>query len=464
MDRHTTLFVIYKSSKVLMLFACVSRPELIENLERVDGLELRLDLFPWSKEKIKETIKKYVCILTLRRTSSDESDEEGREKKIRELLQLEPSFFDLESDMREEFLKEVIQNYPRTKIILSYHNYRETPEDLDSIYQSMSRFGAFGYKMATMTNSTNDALKMLLFSKKHPKLSTICMGERGAFARVLGAVFGNPIDYGAVHPDETVAPGQLTIGEMGSIYRYWKINGETALYGLIGDPVVKSQGHLYHNGVFQDRKINAVYVKMRVTPDELSTFIQLAKELQFQGLSVTMPLKERILPFIDEGDVNVHSCKASNTLSFKGGTTHGTNTDGSGALDAIENRTSVSGKKLVILGAGGAARAIAFEAKKRGADVQIVNRTHQKGEKLATELGVSFGKEPGTYDILVSCTPITIEIEDRWIAKEKLVMDITYAPKKTPILRKALLKGCEVIYGEEMFFNQAKQQTTYWFS
>lgn len=443
-----------------MLFACISRPELLKNLEGVDGVELRLDLFPiLDLKQIKQILDQYSCILTLRRASQSEGE---REKKIIELLQLNPPFFDLEWDMRETFLIDVIAKYSKTKFILSYHNFEQTPDDLDGIYRAMVRFPTFGYKIAAMSLSTNDALRMLLLSKKHPNLSTICMGEKGEFARVLGPVFGNQIDYGAVNNQEKVAPGQLCLHDLLTIYRYRSLEKKTALYGLIGDPVDKSQGHIYHNDLFRDKKTNALYVKMGLCPEEISTFFPLAREIGFRGLSVTMPLKEAIVSHIDKPDRNVLGCKASNTLLLKEGCVFGTNTDGVGALDAIEKRGSVDGKKVVIIGAGGASRAIAFEAKKRGAEVWIVNRTKEKGRILAEDLECKFGF-PSFYDILACCTPSNLEIDQKWILEGALVMDITYAPKETPFLLAAKAKGCEIIYGEEMFINQAKLQTKFWF-
>ncbi len=445
-----------------MLFACISRPELLQNLEKVYGVELRLDLFPSLEvEKIKEILEKHLCIFTLR--SSSQSEEE-RENKILEMLRLNPPFFDLEGDMREEFLMHVISTYPKTKFILSYHNFEKTPENLDEIYRSMVRFQAFGYKIATMTLSTNDALRMLIFSRKHADLSAICMGEKGEFARVLGPVFGNQINYGSVNNQEKVAPGQLCISDMLRIYRYNKLEEKTALYGLIGDPIEKSQGHIHHNGVFTQEKTNALYVKMVLRKEELAEFFPLAKEAGFQGLSVTMPLKEAIVPYIDQSDSHVEGCKASNTLRFKEGKILGTNTDGKGAVDAIEKRGSINGKTMVIIGAGGAARAIAVEAQNRGAKVVIVNRTEDKAIALAKELGCEVGKSPCSCDILVGCTPSSLEVGKEWIARATLVMDITYAPKQTPFLQEALQKGREVIYGEEMFVNQAQLQRKFWFS
>ncbi len=388
-----------------------------------------------------------------------------KESIILELLKLKPQFFDLEYDMRGDFLIKTIEDHPSTQFILSYHNFEKTPDDLEAIYQNMKKTPSFGVKIACMTRCANDALRMLLLSKKHADLSAICMGDLGSFARPLGPVVGNLIDYACASVDDKTAPGQLSVSELVDIYRYRSLNRQTALYGLIGDPVEQSRGHMYHNDVFAKRSHNSVYVKMNVKLDELSQFFSLAKELGFLGLSVTMPLKEAVLAHINEKDPFVLGCESSNTLLLSSEKILGTNTDGQGALDAIERKMKVRNKTVVLIGAGGSARAIAFEAKARGANVWIVNRTVSKAKHLALLFDCQFGSLfdfPPSYDILINCSPDPMPIEERFLSPNALVMDIVYTPRETLFLKKALQKGCEVVFGEEMFFNQADLQTRFW--
>ena len=436
-----------------MLFVSIARPEFIPHSSV--AIELRLDLFPQiDLESIKNLIQNTTVMLTLRRTA--QRTESEREALIERLLDLEPPFFDLESDMRPQFLHAAIKKYPKTEFVLSYHNFEGIPADLDQIYREMAKYEAFSYKIAVMVHSTNEAVRMLLFAKKHPKTSMICMGESGSFARALGPVVGNLVDYAAVDAQERTGPGQLTAEELMDIYHYPSLNRETAIYGLIGDPVEKSPGHIYHNGVFQKRGLNAVYVKMGVKPEELAEFIALAKEIGIRGLSVTIPLKEKILPCIDgpAGPIG-----AINTLRFHNGQITGTNTDGRGALDAIEKKIPVRGKKVVLLGAGGAARGIAFEAKARGAHVLVLNRTVQKAKELGYEAG-GLDEVPDDYDILINCSPMSID--PGTIRPKTVAMDVVYAPRETEFLKAADAKGCQIVYGEEMFLNQAALQTAFW--
>ena len=443
-----------------MLFLSTARTEMVDS-----AIELRLDLF----EKLHvEDVRNFLrhsnhpIMFTLRNARHGGrflGSEWERESLIKQLLALKPPYFDLEYDMRPSFLQEVMQSHPQTRVILSYHNFQETPKDLSSIYRSMQNYPAYSYKMAVMTHSTLDALHMLEFVRNHPRTSAICMGAKGSFGRVLGPVFGNLVNYACLHVDEQTAPGQLSAEELSNVYSYSNLNGQTSIYGLIGDPVEKSPGHIYHNAVFRKKELNAVYVKMTVRPEELTDFISLSKALGVRGLSVTIPLKEAILPYIDEIEPAAQKIGAVNTLRFEKGKIRGINTDGLGALDAIEKKGLVNGKRMVLLGAGGAARAIAFEGLKRGADVLVLNRTLDRAIKLSQDLGCRAGgldEMPSAYDIVVNCSPDPMPID---LKPETVAMDVVYSPRETDFLKRASLLGCRIVYGEEMFLNQAARQT-----
>ncbi len=455
-----------------MLFISTSSLSIPKDiLDSVDGIELRLDLFPsvdlsLLDHFIKTSLKP--VMLTLRSKSQGgkfEGSEETRKSFILKLLKLRPSFFDLEWDIGEEFLQETLHEHPDTKFILSHHTQGEflDEEKLNEIYQQMKTYPAFGYKIALHVSSSSQALQMLLFSQKRPQLSVICMGEIGSFGRILGPVVGNLIDYAALDETSKTAPGQLTVSELIDIYRYPFLNPQTALYGLIGDPVDKSQGHLYHNKVFAQKNQNALYVKMAVKPEELSLFLPLAKELGFRGLSVTMPLKELVFPLTTPINSNVKAIQAINTLLIQKNQILSTNTDGKGALDAIENKLLVKDKILVLIGAGGAARAIAFEAKIRGADVWILNRTVEKAKALAKEVDCNYSTTPPKHcDVVINCSPVPGEFDYSCIKNTTLVMDVVYNPRETPFLQRAAKLGAQIVYGEEMFWNQAAAQTAFW--
>ena len=272
------------------------------------------------------------------------------------------------------------------------------------------------------------------------------MGERGAFARILGPVVGNPIDF--AHLGKPTAPGQWSVQVLVDTYRYPKLNAQTSLYGLIGNPVSQSLGDVFHNKEFANHSLNCVYVKMTVEADELSEFFPRAESLGFRGLSVTMPLKEKVLP----------AAGPINTLLYENGAWMGLNGDGRAALDSLG---PVDQKHLVLLGAGGAARAIAYEAKRRGAKLTILNRTPETAEQLAREVGGST-KIPTHYDVLINCTPSSMPVDPDFILPSAQVMDIVYIPRETKFLQAAAKRGASIIHGSNMFDAQAQAQFDLW--
>lgn len=439
-----------------MLFVSLSSP--VNPRVQCDGFELRLDLFsridPKEIAELSESLKKPV-ILTLRKKSAG-GDFEGTEKErlalIESLLFLKPYLIDLEHTTDPYFLKE-LACFP---LLISYHNYQNTPDDLSHVLKTIETPFAHAYKIATWAEKSSDALRMLLFVKQqaqHHKISGICMGEKGLPTRVLGPCVGNFIDY-ACYPDP-IAPGQLTPQTLRSLYHFDRLNPETHFYGLIGNPIDKSIGHIAHNQIMKDPKWNSVYLKMAVDPEELSSFLPLAARVGFKGLSVTHPLKEAVLPFLSPIHTQIG---AVNTLVFHEHTTEGYNTDGIGAIQSLNKE--LENKKMVIIGAGGTARAIAFEAIKLGAKVVILNRTVDKALQLAASLGCRGGsleELPETCDLLINATSSPLPIHPLPLT---FTMDVSFWP--TSFLQKARSLGCEVLNGSSLWEHQAKIQQKIW--
>lgn len=441
-----------------------------------DLLELRLDCFQsldLASLKILRSDFSIPMIFTLRsdiQGGSYSQSEENRLTDIRNLVMLKPEYLDLENHVSACFITEISTQHPEIKLVLSYHNFRETPEDLERIYQEMQKIPAFFYKIAVTAKNCLDAMRLLCWAKKsEDKLIAISMGYHGQVSRILGKMIGCPIIYAALGEDQESAPGQLSAKILIERYHYYSLNPQTALYGLIGDPVDQSISDETHNSLITAYGIDAVYVKIPVNPSELSDFLQFAKQLPFQGLSVTMPLKEHILSFLDEIDAQALEIGAVNTLLFKERKIFGFNTDGIGALDAIENAYQVKDKRIVIIGAGGATKAIAYEAHRRGGIVTIINRDERKAFQVAEALHcrgkgldyMAICAETG-YDILINCTPSSQPIAPDYILAEAIVMDITTKPKETIFLQLAKEKSCSIIYGYCMFIEQALGQFTLW--
>lgn len=442
-----------------MLVRVVTNPSEIQiDNERADLIELRLDYFEITEKPA------FPCIFTLRKKEQggvSTPTEENRLEKIEKYLQLEPEYLDIEADTDPEFIERIAQKFPNTKLIGSYHNFENTPEDLNATLEGMKNPHFAIYKIAVTAKSTTEMLQTMLFAK-HARLplAIISMGPFGKPSRVLGPIVGNVLDYASLEEDENLH--RYSLETLLEVFHYRKLNKDTEIYALIGDPIEKSPGHLFHNPRFHR---NAVYVKMCVQKNEVRKFFELLRNFQFGGLSVTVPLKELVYPVMDELTPIAKAVGAVNTVTFLDGKAIGTNTDAAGALNAIEREGKVKGKKVAILGAGGTARAIAYEAVQRGAVVSIFNRTPERSKRLAKEFGAAgysleeLGTHP--YDILVNTIPPkSIHIPE--ILEEKVVMDVVYDPKITPLLEKAKERGCQIITGEEMFLEQAVLQQKEW--
>lgn len=442
-----------------MLVGCVTDPNEIDEISfLVDLIELRLDHFEMQKRP------KYPCIFTWRRKDQGgarDIEESQRLISIEKYLELGPDYCDIETDTDPHFIQKMAQKFPKVKLIGSYHNFEETPKDLNALLKKNPHFSI--YKFALKANSTADMLRLMLWARNQEvPVSVMSLGEFGKPSRVLAPIMGSVLNYAGLKEDLSLH--RYSLETLLTVFHYRKLNKMTQIYALIGDPVEKSPGHIFHNLHFNK---NAVYVKMIVRPDEVAEVFSLMKQLPFGGLSVTIPLKEKVQVIMDTIKMTAQSIGAINTVTFENGQTIGSNTDGNGALNALEKHIFVKNKRLAVLGAGGTARAIVYEAMRRGAKVSIFNRTKKKAEKLAQEFSCEgFGLDAlhhFSYDILINTIPPTSK-EIPEIKPNTVVMDVVIVPKKTPLLEKAEKRGCRCVYGEEMFVEQALLQQKEWSS
>jgi len=452
----------------------------------IDGIELRLDYFTEIKPEDIKSLKQNFnlpMIFTLRKKSQGGffiSDEQKRLQLIKELIVLKPDYFDLEYDVSDDFIKELHAANQTVKLISSYHNFDETPGDLDAILKQMHRPEFYGYKIATQANSTLDTLRMLNFvhqNSKTTKITGICMGKLGEASRILAPVVDGYFNFTCIERDKQTTLGQLEIKTLMDLYNYKKLNTKTSIYALLGDPVGHSIGHIFHNKFFKDSNKNAIYLKLQLKPAELEGFFIFAKKSPFKGFSVTMPLKENVLPYLDELDDDAAVIKAVNTIVVRKDKYVGYNTDGIGALNAIEQKMKVKDKKIVIIGAGGTAKAIVYEAIRRGGQVIVLNRTVAKAKQLAANLGCQgFGFEYFAellkikYDILINATSVGMKDSDQplpipqqLLSPGHIVLDMVYAHDSV-LLKVAAKNKCTTITGKQVFVDQALAQQLIWFN
>lgn len=446
----------------------------VQNL--CEMMELRLDylidLDFVSLAKLLKTIDKPV-IFTLR-TLAEGGNFKGTHEQylniLNKLIPLEPHYLDVETHVTPQEMHELRSVHPQTKILLSFHDFKKMP-NLDQVYQEMQKTPADLYKIAILLNSSVDTLDLLDYMKEHsPKLVAMGIGKFGEVTRILSPVFGGAFVFSSLNTQGLTVPGQLTIYEFEEVYNYHHLNTSSAIYGLIGNPVVHSIGHLTHNKILHALDMAAVYVKFPVTEEELPKFLEMAKKVGMRGLSVTMPLKEIVMNYIDDIDPKAKRMGAVNTLVFEHGKIKGYNTDGNGALDALEAKIKVKGKKVVIIGAGGASKAVAYEAIERGARVVILNRNAERAEFLAQAIGCEGAgldkleqifKEG--YDVIINATPTSMPINPDLLLPKAAAMDLQTKPRYTEFLQHADQKGCPLVFGYEMFVGQALGQFELWF-
>jgi shikimate dehydrogenase len=249
------------------------------------------------------------------------------------------------------------------------------------------------------------------------------------------------------------------------------IDGQTLLYGIIGNPVRHSLSPIIHNGAFQRMGLNAVYLAFEVK--NLPEAMEGIRGLGIRGVSVTLPFKTQVIPFLDQIEGVAKKIKAVNTIANEEGKLIGHNTDWCGALEALEEKVALKDKRVILLGAGGAARAIAFGLKERGCRVFIHNRSSQKAADLANELGFIHGpmsfRERLDADVLINATSSGMVPQEgesplpKAVLPEGMtVMDIVYQPLRTRLLREAEEQGCQTIDGLAMLARQGAAQLQIW--
>jgi 3-dehydroquinate dehydratase/shikimate dehydrogenase len=440
----------------------------------IDGIELRLDYFDQIDLKALRSFLQKVnlpVMLAVRRADQGGKflgTEGERLALIESLCSLRPAYIDLEYDVPNEYRKRLFESYPEISFLSSYHNFSNTPDNLEELYKEVKTPYAHILKLATTAQSSLDALRLLSFIRARSskeKIIGVAMGEEGRATRILAPVVGSFLTYAPL--SEKTAPGQLSAQELQEIYHFGKLNQKTQIYCLIGDPVEKSLSAVIHNAVFEKFGVNAVYIKLKVKREELPAFFSQAQELPFQGFSITMPLKEAVMPLLTAMSSQTQAIGACNTIKIDKSQLIGYNTDGIGALNALEKKGAVLDKQIVIIGAGGAAKALAYEAIQRGAQVTLLNRTPSKAIAIAEALGATQGGgldlAPQSYDILINCTPESQLISEEWVLPGTIAMDIVNVPKNTSFLVKALSKQCALVFGYEMFTAQALEQQLIWF-
>ena len=243
------------------------------------------------------------------------------------------------------------------------------------------------------------------------------------------------------------------------------------IYGVLGNPIQHSLSPVMHNAAFEAAGVNALYVAFESS--DLKGSISGMRALGIRGMSVTIPFKTSVIPYLDELDPLAERIGAVNTVVNQNGRLKGYNTDGLGAMKALQERIDLVGKRCVLVGAGGSARGIGFMARENGMELVVANRSMDRGLSLADFLDCPFipleriGET--VTDVLIQTTPVGMfphedasPVPGDVFRKEMVVMDAIYNPLETHLLKTARAHGCATISGLEMFIHQGAEQFRLW--
>jgi len=360
----------------------------------------------------------------------------------------------------------------RAALILSYHDFRGTKK-LEETLEKMVALPADFYKIVTTATTLHDNVVMMKFLEKNSdrhSLIGLCMGEQGFISRVLGVRAGSAFTFAAVSEDEKTAPGQVTAQELRTTYRIEQVDPATRVYAVAGDPVAHSLSPAIMNAALRRETVNGVYVALHAKT--LKDLLGCVKDIPIHGLSITMPYKEAIVSHLDNTDAHTTKIGACNTVvRAQDGKLYGFNTDAAGVVRPLQQRISLEGAKILVLGAGGAARAAVYGLKERGAEVYILNRTLGPAQKLARSAHARLLKRADlkklTFDVIINATSVGMgntkesPLNENEI-KARYVFDMVYDPPETRLMKMAKAAGAEVIPGIEMFVQQAARQFEIW--
>lgn len=351
----------------------------------------------------------------------------------------------------------------------SAHFFRGMPRNLGRVVANLERGRPDAIKIAAQCDSLADSLKLARLARTRRKIVAMPMGEVALPVRFLALRERGGFAYAPV--ENATAPGQISLEEIKNLYRVDDFGRRTGVYGVIGDPIGHSLSPQMQNAGFQARGINAVYLPFLV--HDLGDFLGAVEALGIRGFSVTIPHKERILRHLDGCDPLAAKIGAVNTVVVRGGgKLYGYNTDYVSVLRALAPRIPLRGSRVLIVGAGGAARAVAFALAEAGAAVCIFARRSEKAKSLARAAGgealARNRLRREFFDAIVNATPVGMyprEGRSPLEARElncRLVFDTVYRPRRTKLLELAARRGVETVSGIEMFIAQGTAQWEIW--
>ena len=363
------------------------------------------------------------------------------------------------------FAEDLIASRGGRGVIVSSHVFGDPPADLVDRYNALRATGAEVAKLAIQVSTLKETLPLFdLAAKNTTGHVLIAMGNQGLPTRVLAARLRNRWTY----VGDGIAPGQLPLSRFIRDFRFRRIAADAALYAVVGNPVIHSRSPVMHNAGFAALGLKAVYLPLEAR--DVGDFVAFAREMRLGGASITAPFKIGLMPHVDVIDPLAKQVGAINTITVRNGRWLGANTDVEGFLAPLVRRISLEGARVSVIGAGGAARAVAVALASRRAKVTICARKTGEARAIADLVGGSAGDfppRPSSWDVLVNATPVGSEQTPgspmgNVPLDGAIVFDLVYAPADTELLRSARAAGCQTIGGVEMLIAQAERQFELW--
>lgn len=450
-----------------------NRELVAKNREYIDLCELRVDLLAPKEQKRAAEFPSMVdipVILTIRRVVDGgrfSLAERTRKDLFLKALDGEFAYVDIEDDIKKTDI-ETKAREKGVKIIRSIHDMERIPDDIFSKIYHLAERGDIA-KIAVTPRGFADVMTLFRIKEELKGVDKIVigMGEYGVCTRVLYKLMGSMLTFAS---DNEVAPGQISPRKLKIDYRADKVDDKTAVYGIIGNPVLHSASPLMHNRGFQAISFNAIYVLFLV--DNVRLFFAFAEQIRMRGFSVTVPFKADVLSYLGNITREVKQIGSCNTVVRVPGMWKGINTDYYGFLRPILKELEDGHiKTALVIGAGGASQAIVWALRNRGVKVTILNRTLSHAEKIA-KLNLceydTLDNAPmyrGKVDLIVQTTSVGLypNFDGNPIAGfpytgKEIVYDIIYKPRMTKVLQEAEKAGCKLHFGSEMLIEQGKMQ------
>ena len=393
--------------------------------------------------------------------------ESERRRLLTEAIAAGAEFVDVE--MRAGFAADIVRLRRGRGVIVSMHDFDGPVKDAGEAVRSLRSTGAEVVKLAMQVDSLTETLPLFELAKTQGDAEgqgqlLIAMGPRGAHTRVLAARLNNRWTYCG----DGAAPGQIPATRLLGEFQFRRIAADADLYAVVGSPITHSLSPAMHNVGFEASGARAAYVALDARDaDDFATF---TRALGLKGASITAPLKVPLLQHMDECDSLAHEVGAVNTLTIRNGRWIGANTDVAGFLAPLAGRMALRGTRAAILGAGGAARAVAVALRREGAHARVCARRTEEARKVANlahiETG-TFPPAPGSWDVLVNATTSGSDPEEKSPMDGvrldgEIVFDLVYSPAETPLIAQARAAGCWTIGGIEMLIAQAERQFEIW--